>query len=169
MAAAVRGGGSGISSSIGQQAGERKSKDLFVGNLAPSCSEKDLILLFKAHGTVEKVEYMWHKSGPSRGQPKGFAFVEFANVTQAIAALKALDGTMVRGRRLAVRYSARDSTSQTGQSALQQETGKRGREEEAASDTSKRTSASSSSSSICSIEARIRKLKEALKGPTDKA
>jgi RNA recognition motif-containing protein len=49
---------------------------IFVGNMHHSVSEGDLIKLFSGVGKVNSVTYMWHKVGPNRGQPKGFAFVE---------------------------------------------------------------------------------------------
>jgi len=56
---------------------EANPRRLYVGNLHPSVSEGDLIKIFSDVGHVIKVDYLWHFHGPLKGQPKGFAFIEF--------------------------------------------------------------------------------------------
>jgi RNA recognition motif-containing protein len=34
--------------------------------------------VFGKFGKIVKEEFMWHKDGPRRGQPRGYCFVEFA-------------------------------------------------------------------------------------------
>lgn len=73
---------------------------LYVGNLAPTANEyiphankpnlviQTLILppppryhvikLFQQYGKIVREQFIWHKHGPKRGEPKGFCFVEFA-------------------------------------------------------------------------------------------
>src|ERR1700735_2489267 len=46
-----------------------------------------LLTLFSKYGTITSLDYLFHKSGPSRGKPRGFAFVEFAE--QAVSFLPA--------------------------------------------------------------------------------
>ncbi len=52
---------------------------LFVANLHFSATEGDLINLFQKYGTVISIQYMWHKTGPKMGQPKGFAFLTMSS------------------------------------------------------------------------------------------
>ncbi|TFY67947.1 hypothetical protein EVG20_g3743 [Dentipellis fragilis] len=51
---------------------------LYVGNLHPSVDEYTLIQLFSKFGKLSHLDYLFHKSGPLKGKPRGYAFVEFA-------------------------------------------------------------------------------------------
>jgi RNA recognition motif. (a.k.a. RRM, RBD, or RNP domain) len=57
---------------------------LYVGNLHPSVDEYTLLTLFSKFGSISSLDFLFHKSGPSRGKPRGYAFVEFAD--QAVSA-----------------------------------------------------------------------------------
>lgn len=83
------------------------SSRLFIGNLHPSTSEGDLILVMKAYGTILSVNYVWNKI---TGTPRGFAFIEYSTHAEAQKAIQAANGTIVRGRRLAVRFDNARST-----------------------------------------------------------
>ena len=76
---------------------------LYVGNLSYEVNEQDLEDLFKEFGDTNSVRLIKDRE---TGRSKGFAFVEFANDSQAQAALK-LDGDEFKGRRLKVNV-ARD-------------------------------------------------------------
>lgn len=49
---------------------------LYVGNLAPSVDEYALVQVFQRHGKLTKLDFMYHKTGPLKGKPRGYAFVE---------------------------------------------------------------------------------------------
>lgn len=51
---------------------------LFVGNLAESVDEYTLIHFLSKHGKISKFDYLFHKAGPRKGRPRGYAFVEYA-------------------------------------------------------------------------------------------
>ena len=36
-----------------------------------------VLKVFRRFGNVTKVEFLWHRDGPRRGQPRGYCFVEF--------------------------------------------------------------------------------------------
>jgi RNA recognition motif-containing protein len=72
---------------------------LYVGNLSYSTGENDLRDLFAAYGTVESVAVITDRDS---GRSKGFGFVEFADDTQAQAAIAGLNGKDVGGRALTV-------------------------------------------------------------------
>ena len=74
-------------------------KNLYIGNLDYSTTEDDLRTLFAAHGTVETVTVVRDRD---TGQPRGFAFLEMTNDTEADKAIHALAGTVVGGRALTV-------------------------------------------------------------------
>lgn len=38
-----------------------------------------LLQLFIKYGKVAKLDFLFHKSGPLKGKPRGYAFVEYSN------------------------------------------------------------------------------------------
>jgi len=72
---------------------------LFVGNLSFKSTEQDLLTLFFEHGTVESVNIVTDRD---TGQPRGFAFIEMPNRSEAESAIKSLDGREVGGRNINV-------------------------------------------------------------------
>jgi RNA recognition motif-containing protein len=72
---------------------------LFVGNLSFQTTETDLMSIFSQYGAVETVNVVTDRM---TGQPRGFAFVEMADRTQAEAAINALNGSDLQGRTLNV-------------------------------------------------------------------
>jgi RNA recognition motif-containing protein len=72
---------------------------LHVGNLATTTTEKDLHILFSAHGNVAEVNLPLERAS---GRPQGFCIVTMATPQGAQAAILALHGKEVAGRVLAV-------------------------------------------------------------------
>jgi RNA recognition motif-containing protein len=71
---------------------------LYVGNLPFSATEDDVRAAFESHGEVLSVSLV---NDRETGRPRGFAFVEMADVA-ADAAIAALDGQPLLGRPLRV-------------------------------------------------------------------
>ena len=63
------------------------TKRLFVGNLAESLDEYTLIKFLSKHGKIAKFDYLFHKTGPKAGKPRGYAFVEYATGEVGVALL----------------------------------------------------------------------------------
>ncbi|KAJ3148032.1 hypothetical protein HDU86_007600 [Geranomyces michiganensis] len=88
------------------------STRLYIGNLPPTLSEYHLASLFSPFGPLSKIDYLWHKHGPRRGEPRGYCFIEYESAQDARAAVGAADtkaggeGIVVMGRRLVVSFSA---------------------------------------------------------------
>ncbi|KIM76871.1 hypothetical protein PILCRDRAFT_77363, partial [Piloderma croceum F 1598] len=78
---------------------------LYVGNLHPTVDEYTLLTLFSKFGSITSLDFLFHKSGPSRGKPRGYAFVEFAEQAPAQKALQTLNEKLLRGRKLVVTYA----------------------------------------------------------------
>lgn len=72
---------------------------LYVGNLSFDTSESQLREMFAAHGQVTSASLVMDRE---TGRPRGFGFVEFADASQAQAAMTALNGKNVNGRDLTV-------------------------------------------------------------------
>lgn len=82
----------------------RASPTLFVGSLAKSVQEKDVLTLFLPFGKIVDIAFFWHMHGPRKGEPKGYCFLTFAHTEDATAAIKALNDVRLHGRAIAVRY-----------------------------------------------------------------
>jgi RNA recognition motif-containing protein len=72
---------------------------LYVGNLAPTMSEKELGNLFGAHGLVADVKIPVDRE---TGHQRPFAFVTMTTAESAQAAIQALNGHFVAERALTV-------------------------------------------------------------------
>jgi len=75
------------------------SMKLYVGGLAYSVTEQELDALFAQYGKVTSATVIKDRDS---GQSKGFGFVEFADDTEAKAAMAALNGKDVSGRSIMV-------------------------------------------------------------------
>lgn len=75
------------------------AKKLYVGNLSYSITDATLSELFGAVGEVLSVDLITDRM---TGRSKGFAFVEMADHTAALAAINQLNGQEVDGRALKV-------------------------------------------------------------------
>ena len=75
------------------------STKLYVGNLPWGLNNKELLETFKPHGNVLSAKIVTDKES---GRSKGFGFVEMEHENEASTAIKALNGTEVKGRKLIV-------------------------------------------------------------------
>jgi len=75
---------------------------LLIRNLARTTTEKELRLLFEAHGTVQSCTLVTDKT---TGGSKGFGFVEMAGPGESRAAMKKLNGKVVAGSRIRVKQA----------------------------------------------------------------
>ncbi len=69
--------------------------NVFVGNLDITVTEQQLRELFAVHGTVRSITIVKDRD---TGEPRGIAFVEMTQPTEALGAISALNGTMLNGR-----------------------------------------------------------------------
>ena len=72
-------------------------RSVYVGNVDYAVTSEELGLLFKSAGKVNRVTILT----TSKGQPKGFAYVEFAEV-EAVAKALQLNGEILSNRPLKV-------------------------------------------------------------------
>jgi cold-inducible RNA-binding protein len=74
-------------------------KNIYVGNLSFQTDEDTLRQAFAAFGQVDNVNIVRDRDS---GQPRGFAFVEMANDSEAETAMQQLNGSNLDGRNLTV-------------------------------------------------------------------
>jgi RNA recognition motif-containing protein len=73
--------------------------NIYVGNLSYDVTENDLKDIFSNYGDVVNVSLIKDRDS---GQSKGFGFVEMGSPSSAQAAIQALHGNDVKGRKLTV-------------------------------------------------------------------
>ena len=74
-------------------------RKLYVGNLTYDVTDAALEAMFAPHGTVQSAQVIMDRDS---GRSKGFGFVEMSSDQEAQAAIQALNGAEVDGRRLTV-------------------------------------------------------------------
>ncbi|KAG9354945.1 hypothetical protein JZ751_001658 [Albula glossodonta] len=74
---------------------------IFISGLPYSCTKEQLEKLCKEHGTVKDIRLVTNRSG----KPKGLAYVEFEDETQASHAVMKMDGTVLQDHTLTVAIS----------------------------------------------------------------
>lgn len=72
-------------------------KNIFVGNLSQNTPEQTLRAAFEAFGQVLSVKLVADRD---TGGPRGIAFVEMNSDAEAKAAIAALNGTVIDGRKV---------------------------------------------------------------------
>ena len=72
---------------------------IYVGNLPFNLIEEAVHALFEAHGQVSEVKFIYDRDD---GRFRGFGFVSMSTDEEAAAAIEALDGHDIGGRKLTV-------------------------------------------------------------------
>jgi len=78
------------------------NKKLFVGGLSFDTNEKVLRDAFSLYGEILEVRVIINRAS---GLSKGFGFVQFASETDAVNALKEMDGQSLDGRNIRVNFA----------------------------------------------------------------
>jgi len=73
--------------------------DIYVGNISSEVGEQELREAFEAHGQVSSARVIKDRY---TGESRGFGFVEMPEMSEARAAMAALNGTEMKGRTLTV-------------------------------------------------------------------
>ena len=61
-----------------------------------------VLKLFSPFGKVTKLDFMFHWSGPKKGTPRGYCFLEFEMSSQAADAVKTMNRKVIKQRPLSV-------------------------------------------------------------------
>ncbi|KAK3132431.1 hypothetical protein QOZ80_6AG0521370 [Eleusine coracana subsp. coracana] len=87
------------SSAVLQAPAEVAARKLYVGNIPRTVTNDELRNMFAEHGTVERAEVMYDKY---TNRSRRFGFVTMSSAEEANAAIEALNGTEVEGRKIKV-------------------------------------------------------------------
>ena len=85
-----------------EAAKETMGMKLFIGGVPYSTTEEQLTEIFVAHGELKEVHIAKDKE---TGNSKGFAFVTYKSYKEGTAAIEALKGTKLEGRKLTIQES----------------------------------------------------------------
>jgi len=77
----------------------RSAMNIYVGNLSFDTTDSKLQAEFETFGSVSKVNIVADRD---TGRPRGFAFVEMEDGTQAKSAIDGLNGKQIDGRAITV-------------------------------------------------------------------
>ncbi|CAA7059516.1 unnamed protein product [Microthlaspi erraticum] len=65
---------------------EKNESRLYVGNLDLRINEAALINMFSPYGKIISEDFLWHTRGPKRGEPRGYAFIQYNRKEVIVAA-----------------------------------------------------------------------------------
>ncbi|XP_022754537.1 probable RNA-binding protein 18 [Durio zibethinus] len=85
---------------------EKSGNRLYVGNLDLRITEAALIKMFSPYGKIISEDFLWHMRGPKRGEPRGFAFIQYNTKEEAKLAKEKMHGRLACGRPLVVRLAS---------------------------------------------------------------
>ncbi|KAE9464838.1 hypothetical protein C3L33_03257, partial [Rhododendron williamsianum] len=72
-----------------------------------------LIKMFSPYGKIVAEDFLWHTRGRKRGEPRGFAFVQFSTKEEAELAKEKMNGKLAGGRPLVVRLASEKNLVET--------------------------------------------------------
>ncbi|XP_020585709.1 probable RNA-binding protein 18 [Phalaenopsis equestris] len=78
---------------------------LYVGNLDQRITEANVIKMFSPFGKIISEDFLWHTRGPKKGEPRGYAFIQYGSKEEAQLAKTEMNGKLAYGRPLVVRYA----------------------------------------------------------------
>jgi len=90
--------------------GDKAEGRLYIGNLDFRISESDIIKMFSPFGKITAEDFLWHTRGPKRGEPRGYAFVQYTTKEEAQLAKEKMNGKLVCGRPMVVHLASEKSS-----------------------------------------------------------
>ncbi|XP_036384042.1 probable RNA-binding protein 18 isoform X2 [Megalops cyprinoides] len=91
--------------SILSESSSQEGHRLWIGNIDPKITEYHLVKLLEKFGKVKQFDFLFHKSGPLEGQPRGYCFVNFQTKEEAERAIQCLNGKLALSKKLVVRWA----------------------------------------------------------------
>ncbi|KAJ3167491.1 putative RNA-binding protein 18, partial [Irineochytrium annulatum] len=102
----------------------KDSGRIFVSGLDATVTEFMIKKAFEKFGAISKnssppqIDFLWHKSGPHKGQPRGFCFLQYKDGRPcAEAAIAGMSGKVFYGRKLRVDFPERPKVEPRPQGA----------------------------------------------------
>lgn len=57
---------------------EKHDNKLYIGNLDHRISESSMLKMFSSFGKIVAEDFLLHTQGPKRGEPRGYAFIQYS-------------------------------------------------------------------------------------------
>ena len=92
----------GAISAMRKELEKKMGVKLFIGRLPYEISEDELSKSFSVHGKIESLNIAMDRDS---GKSKGFAFITFPSRDEGLAAIKAMNGSEIKGRKIVVEES----------------------------------------------------------------
>ncbi|KAJ1394833.1 RNA-binding domain superfamily [Sesbania bispinosa] len=73
--------------------------------------------MFSPFGKIVSEDFLWHTRGPKRGEPRGFAFIQYSTKEEAELAKEKMHGKLACGRPLVVRLASEKYMLETADSS----------------------------------------------------
>ncbi|KAL6906476.1 hypothetical protein ACP4OV_004077 [Aristida adscensionis] len=70
--------------------------------------------MFSPFGKITAEDFLWHTRGPKRGEPRGYAFVQYTTKEEAQLAKEKMNGKLVCGRPMVVHLASEKSCLDSG-------------------------------------------------------
>jgi RNA recognition motif-containing protein len=64
-----------------------------------------LLKILQKYGKLEKFDFLYNKTGPDIGKPRGYCFITYDKIEQSQKAMKCLNGKLALNKRLQVRWA----------------------------------------------------------------
>lgn len=71
----------------------------------PGMTEGHVLKLMRGFGKLTRCDYLWHVTGPQRGKPRGYCFVEYDTREEAEKARLKTNGMRLFGRSLVCHFA----------------------------------------------------------------
>ncbi|KAH3794697.1 probable RNA-binding protein 18 isoform X2 [Dreissena polymorpha] len=88
---------------------------LWIGNLDLRITEFALLKILQRFGSLERFDFLCHKTGPDQGKSRGYCFVSYSTREEALKAIKSLDKKLAMSKRLIVRWAHKQEDSDPAQ------------------------------------------------------
>lgn len=92
---------------------EENERRLWIGNLDYRVTEYALLKILQKFGTLSRFDFLYHKSGPDLGKPRGYCFVSYSEKQEAEKAMKALNGKLALSKRMLVKWAHKQPDNDT--------------------------------------------------------
>lgn len=87
---------------------EENDRRLWIGNLDTRVTEFALLKILQKFGSLQRFDFLYHKTGPDQGKPRGYCFVTYSTKEEAEKAMRGLDRKLALSKRMVVRLAHKE-------------------------------------------------------------
>lgn len=98
---------------------EENDRRLWIGNLDTRVTEFALLKILQKFGSLQRFDFLYHKTGPDLGKPRGYCFVTYSSKEEAEKAMKCLDKKLALSKRMMIRWAHREEDREQERPGIQ--------------------------------------------------